>query len=73
MCSAQIGPGGRLNTYTEYTALPIFASAMFPRLYDERSRERYAFTNIGRVLTAKTTVDAAPATSGTLSVVMVGR
>jgi hypothetical protein len=73
VCSAQIGPGGRLNTYTECTALPTFANAMFPRLYDDKSRERYAFTNIGRVLTAKIIVDAAPATNGMFSVVIVGR
>jgi hypothetical protein len=46
---------------------------MFPRLYDDKSRERYAFTNIGRVLTAKIIVDAAPATNGMFSVVIVGR
>jgi hypothetical protein len=48
-------------------------TAMFPRLYDDRSRERYAFTNMGRVLTAKITVEAAPARTGTLNVDMDGR
>jgi hypothetical protein len=46
---------------------------MLPKLYEDRSRDRYAFINIGRVLTAKITVEATPATVGALKVDMDGR
>jgi hypothetical protein len=51
----------------------MFASAMLPRLYEDRSRDRYALVNIGRVLTAKITVEAIPATVGASNVDMEGR
>src|SRR5262244_3869324 len=40
---------------------------MLPRLQDARSRDRYAFTSMGRVLAAKITVETNPASVGTLS------
>jgi hypothetical protein len=46
---------------------------MFPKLYDDRSRERNAFTSIGRVLIAKITVEVVPARMGTLNVDITGR
>jgi hypothetical protein len=46
---------------------------MLPRLYDDRSRERYALTSIGRVLSAKITVEAIPASVGALGVDITGR
>jgi len=48
VCRNQIGPTGRLNTYTECTALPTFVIARLPRLYDERSFVRAAFISMGR-------------------------
>jgi hypothetical protein len=39
---------------------------MLPALYDNRSRERSAFTIIGSVLTTKITVEATPARTGTV-------
>ena len=44
----QIGPRGRLNTYTEYSALPALVIARLPRLYDDRSFVRPAFISMGR-------------------------
>lgn len=46
---------------------------MLPRLYEDRSRDRRAFTSIGSVLTVKITVEATPATVGASSVDMNGR
>jgi len=46
---------------------------MLPRLYEDRSRDRYAFANIGRVLAAKITVDSEPASTGRETAVMAGR
>jgi hypothetical protein len=53
--------------------LPTFASEMLPRLYEDRSRDRYAFVSIGRVLIAKITVEAIPAAVGASNVDMDGR
>ncbi len=64
MCSAQIGPSGRLNTYSEYATLAALIINMLDRLYDETSRVRSALRSIGRLLTAKTTVEIVPARSG---------
>ena len=64
MCSAQMGPNGRLNTYNEYTTLAALIMAKLGRLYDETSRVRSALRTIGRLLTAKTTVEIVPARIG---------
>lgn len=64
MCNAQIGPTGRLNTYSEYTTFATLIITMLARLYDETSRVRSALRSIGRLLTAKTTVETVPAISG---------
>ncbi len=58
--------GRQAEHVDECTAFPTFASRMLPRLYDERSRVRYAFTSIGSVLAAKISVDAIPAMIGRL-------
>ena len=65
MCRAQIGPSGRLNTYSEYTTFAALIIAMLERLYEETSRVRSALRSIGRLLTAKTTVEIMPARIGT--------
>jgi hypothetical protein len=46
---------------------------MLPRLYDERSHDRCALTDIGSVRAAKITVEASPASVGTLSTAMTAR
>lgn len=60
-----MGPAGRAKTYSECTALPALVISRFGRLYDSRSRVRTAFTTIGSMLLAKTTVETPPATSAT--------
>lgn len=67
MWSSQIGPGGRLNTYTECTALPTLASPMLPALYDDSSRVRAALCSIGSVLPAKMVVETIPARIGSVA------
>jgi len=72
-CSSQTGPGGRLKTYTECTALPAFARARLPRLYERMSRVRTALVSMGSVLPTKITVEAIPASTGTLALDMTRR
>ncbi|HEX5856500.1 MAG TPA: hypothetical protein VFY91_00185 [Microbacterium sp.] len=64
MCSPQMGPNGRVNTYSEYTTFAALIMTRLARLYDETSRVRSALRSIGRLLTAKTTVEIVPATIG---------
>lgn len=59
-----MGPGGKLNTYSECTAFPVLAITRLEKLYDARLCVLNAFQSIGTVLAANSDVESAPATIG---------